>query len=89
MPYPNEHAARQRDPNEFEKDSFRRSTLNFPKGISAIIGRLKGETTTTIQSLRFDRSLWTPERVRAWLKSHGFKTSIEVATNKSFWDGVI
>jgi len=89
MPFPNFHAARQKSPSLFEPSSFRTSTANFPKGITAIIGRLKGKSKTTIQSLRFDRKLWSPAEARKWLKDNGFNTSLEVATNKSFWAGVI
>lgn len=60
---------RQRDPGEFEDDSLRTITLNERDGIRAVIGKLKGETSTTVQSYLFDRSKgWTSERAKAWVK---------------------
>lgn len=87
MPYPNEHAARVRDPGDFEKGSFRSKTL--PKGedgkggVRMIIGRLKGETTTTAQSYRFPADLYTPEEAKAWLKENDVKyIAFEQATGE-------
>lgn len=80
MPFPNEHAARQVDPGQFT--SFRRGTpKGFPKGVSVIFGIKGGKSQ--IQSIRFKRQTWTPKRAKAWLKSHGFKTGLEVATTKA------
>jgi DNA-directed RNA polymerase subunit M/transcription elongation factor TFIIS len=39
-------------------------------GISAVMGRLKGETTMTVQSYVFDKSKWTVERARKWVADH-------------------
>jgi hypothetical protein len=87
VPFPNEHAARQLPPGNFIK--FRRSNLKFPKGISAIIG-IKSNGKTAIQSLRFDRKIWTVPKAREWLKSHNFKTTIEEATKKNIdWSNII
>ena len=81
MPFPNEHAARQSDPGKFQR--FRRGKpKGFPKGISAIFG-VNSAGKSEIQSLRFDRKLWTPKRAREWLKSHDFKAAgFESATKK-------
>jgi len=65
---------RVRNPSSFQEGSFR--TINIGdkgNGIQAVIGRLKGETTTTIQSYIFDKSKWTVERAREWVKEHGKK----------------
>lgn len=92
MPFPNEHAARQVDPGEFSE--FRRTHLSgFPKGIDAIIG-IKASGKTAIQSLRFDRKLWTPNQSKKWLKDHGFKTTLEEATpvqkdTHNMWSGIL
>jgi len=93
MPFPNEHAARQKDPGRYK--SFRRMRpKGFPAGIDAIIGIL-GRGLSEIQSLRFDKEKWSPEAARKWLKEHGFKTELEPAgkpkekVEKTFWDGVI
>jgi len=80
-PYPNEHSARIRDPGDFQKGSFRRKTIK--KGISIIIGRLKGETTTTTQAYRFDAKVFTATQAKAWLKKNKIKyISFEKATGK-------
>ena len=71
MPFPNEHAARVVNPSKFQKDSFRRKKISG--GVSAIIGRLKGETTTSVQSYRFDKTKFTAKEARAWLKKKGIK----------------
>jgi hypothetical protein len=68
MPYPNEHAARIIDPNDFEKDSFRRE--NPTDGISIIIGKLKGQDTMTAQAYRFDKKEYTTSEAKNWLKEH-------------------
>lgn len=62
---------RVRDPGAFQEGSFR--TVNIGdkgNGISAVMGRLKGETTMTIQSYVFDKSKWTVERARKWVADH-------------------
>ena len=77
MPYPNEHAARQRNPDDFER--LRRSRPEgFPEGISAIIG-FRSDGSSDIQSIRADRSAFAPAEFRRWLKSSGYKTEIEEA----------
>ena len=93
MPFPNEHAARQKDPGQYK--SFRRTRPpSFPSGISVIWG-IKGEGAnrkSEIQSFRFDKNKWTPERARKWLKDNKFKTNLEVAAKpvkKGFWEGVL
>lgn len=47
---------RVKDPALFQQDSFRTIDISKEKGIKATIGRLKGETTTTVQRYLFDRS---------------------------------
>lgn len=83
-PYPNEHAARVRDPGDFEPNSFR--SMELPKskggkgGVRTILGRLKGETTTTTQAYRFPADLYTAEEARQWLKDNDIKgASFEAA----------
>lgn len=68
---PNESSARVIDPSKFEQDSFRRKELT--KGVSAIMGHLKGESTMTIQTYRFAKSDFTPEEAKAWLKKNNIK----------------
>jgi hypothetical protein len=68
----NEISHRIREPGGFEKDSFRRITLKKDKPrIFAIIGRLKGKTTTTIQALRFPKADgWTVASAKKWVADH-------------------
>lgn len=62
---------RVKDPSGFQKDSFRTITIGKKgKGIQAVIGRLKGETSTTIQSYIFSKPKWTMKTARAWIKEH-------------------
>ncbi len=67
-PFANEHSARIIEPSEFQQDSFR--TINITIGIDALTGRLKGETTTTIQSYRFDKDKFTVVQSKKWLRDH-------------------
>jgi hypothetical protein len=81
MPYPSEHAARQRAPGGFA--SFRRThPKGWPAGVDAIWG-VKRDGGAEIQSVRFDRSKWSEKDSKQWLKDHGFTVSgFEVATGK-------
>ena len=47
--------------------------------IKAIVGRIKGEKNTTIQSYLFDKSRWTDKTAKEWLTehSHAFIATIE------------
>jgi len=79
---------RVRDPKDFEDWSFR--TIDFSKKdkIKAVIWKLKGETTTTLQSLIFDKEKWkTLDEVKKWVEDHKeeLKTkSFEAVEEKSF-----
>lgn len=82
-PYPNEHAARIRDPEEFEENSFRRKALEGEKGIDIIIGKLKGEKNMTTQAYRFKVENWTADEAKKWLKDHNIKYKVfEPASGK-------
>lgn len=61
MPYPNEHSCRLKSPDLFENDSFRR--INQGK-LSIIIGKLKGQSTTTTQAYRYSTSKWDKDDAR-------------------------
>jgi len=71
MPYPTQHAARIRDPKDFEEDSFKRK--NIAEGIDIIIGHLKGETTMTTQAYRFEKDKFTVSEAKKWLKDHNIE----------------
>lgn len=61
MPYPNEFSCRLKNPDNFEKNSFRRLTQGK---LSIIIGRLKGKKTTTTQAFRYPKSKWSKEQAK-------------------------
>lgn len=90
MPFPNEHAARQADPKDFER--FIRISTGFPDGISAIIG-YTADGKSKVQSFRFDKKKWTPAQAKKWLKDHGMKVDLEPAVvepvKKGLWSGVL
>lgn len=67
-----EFRVRLRDPNDFQPESFRRIVLQSEKPrVFGIVGRLKDETTTTLQALRFPKEDdWTRDSVRRWLDDH-------------------
>jgi len=76
-PYPNEHSARLKDPNKFDK--FRRKKdgklfqkTKVPETISVIWGHLKdGEDDDWAeQSLRFPTKNWTVTEAKKWLKEN-------------------
>lgn len=66
-PYPNEHAARLMDPDQFE--SFARETDAGGPGIDFIFGINAGEPVE-IQAVRFDAARYTAAEARQWLKEH-------------------
>jgi HK97 family phage prohead protease len=94
MPYKNEHAARLRDPDDFDPDSFRRTkggklynSIDVPKTIGIIWGKLKGkaepEDPPLPQALRFPTKDWTAGEARKWLKDNKIKyISFEPAEEK-------
>jgi len=90
MPYPNEHAARQRDPGLFERivqiwpDE---KEPNYPynsQWIRALGGPLKTNPGggTVVQAIRFEADKWTPDRAKSWLKEHDYKTTLEAASGQ-------
>lgn len=71
MPYPKHHACRLVDPEEFEQDSFRTITREHEgKEYLVIIGRKKGEDSTSEQSYRYSKDVWSEEEARAHCKDH-------------------
>lgn len=66
-PYPNEHAARLLDPDQF--DRFRRENDAGGPGIDFIYGIATGEPVK-LQAIRFDASRYTVAEARKWLADH-------------------
>jgi HK97 family phage major capsid protein len=78
-PYPNEHAARLKDPDQY--DSFRRENDAGGPGIDFIYGIKDG--TTEIQAIRFDKNRYSVAEAKKWLESHDFKPFLfEEATER-------
>lgn len=75
MPYPNFHAARVRDPDDFIEGTFR--TIQLRPGVSLILGKLKSDGKNgpmTAQAYRFDKRKFTVDQAKDWLKKHKVKT---------------
>jgi len=70
MPYPNEHSARIREPEQYG-DQIRRKNDEFAKGIDVIYGIKNGKTE--IQAIRFAKEKWTVPAAKKWLNDHDFK----------------
>lgn len=64
---------RMRDPDDFQEGSIRTIDIDKDRGITARIGRLEGETVTTIQAYLFDKEKgnWTIASALAWVEEHG------------------
>jgi hypothetical protein len=75
----NEIRHRVKDPSEFQSNSFRRITIKRDRPqVFAIIGRLKGQTTTTVQAFRFPKDQgWTIDKAKSWVKEHA-KTEAQI-----------
>ncbi len=68
MPYRGEHACRVRQPGEFQPDSFRR--IKNGK-LVILIGKLKGESSTTTQAFRYPTDDWTEAEARTHCEKQG------------------
>ena len=68
MPYPNEHAARLKEPDQYE--DWARQNDRFGKGVDAIWGIKRGKPQ--LQALRFDKETFTAAEAKKWLKSHNY-----------------
>jgi HK97 family phage major capsid protein/HK97 family phage prohead protease len=68
-PYPNEHAARINEPDQY--DDFRREADAGGSGIDFIYGIV--DNTSEIQSIRFDADRYTEAEAREWLDDHDYE----------------
>jgi hypothetical protein len=67
-----------RDPDEFDKDSFRTIDIDKEKGIKAVVGCPKGQyeggkckVGMEVQSFLFDKSKgWTMDKAKDWFEKH-------------------
>lgn len=70
-PYPNEHACRLRNPDDFEDGSFKRTKRRHEeKEYSVIMGKLKGEDAMTEQAYRYGKEVWTEAEAGNHCKEH-------------------
>ncbi len=67
-PYPNEHAARLTDPEQY--DSFRRENDAGGAGIDFIFGIKAGESE--LQAVRFDKEQYSVAQAQEWLAENDF-----------------
>lgn len=61
---------RVRDPGDFQEDSFRTINISEDQGIQAVVGRLEGETSMTVQAYVFAKDKWTVAKAQAWVQEH-------------------
>ena len=62
---------RVRNPAGFQDGTLRTIWLSQDEGIRAVVGRLKGEDKTSIQSILFSKEKdWTLDKAQAWIKDH-------------------
>lgn len=82
-PYPNEHACRLRDPDDFQSDSFARQSRDHEgKEYHVIMGRLKGEDSLTEQAYRYNKEIWTEGEAQKHCDDHD-GISFEAASDKA------
>ena len=69
MPYPNEHAARIVNPDEFIDGSFRRKVIS--QGITIIVGKKKEDSGSMVtQAYRFNIRYFSAAEAKQWLSDH-------------------
>jgi len=70
-PYPNEHACRLKDPDDFQEGTFKRTEREHEgKKYSIIMGKLKDETAMTEQAYRYDKEAWTAAEAKSHCTEH-------------------
>ncbi len=70
MPFPNEHAARLKDPGQYMR--VRRENDKFGSGIDAMWG-IRRDGTVELQAIRFDSDKFTVAEARKWLRDNNQK----------------
>lgn len=74
IPLSSFHAARQRDPDQYARIRVKKNKGG--RGVDFLFGFKKGGGSE-IQSIHFDKKLFTPAQAKKWLKAHGFSTNLE------------
>jgi hypothetical protein len=74
MPYPNEHSCRLREPDEFQKESFRtvtrKSASHNDKEYDVIRGQLKNSDEWDDQAFRYPKDTWNEGEAHTHCKEH-------------------
>lgn len=85
-PYPNFHACQLKPPGSFKDKSFRTVYRKHDgKKYAVIMGKLKGESSMTEQTYRYDKEIWDTDDARAHCKDHDGKfeaAKVEKAEDK-------
>jgi ATP-dependent Clp protease protease subunit len=68
MPYPNEHAARIKDPGDFIQDTIRRK--NIADGVDIINGKTSKDGSMETQAYRLSSEKFTEKEAKKWLKDN-------------------
>ena len=74
MPFPNYRSARQTDPDQYVRKRYAKNKGG--RGVDFIYGFKKGGGSE-VQSVRFNKEIFTSAQAKKWLKDHDFKTSLE------------
>lgn len=91
-PYPNEHACRLQNPDDFQDDSFRRTQREHDgKEYSVIMGKLEGEDTMTEQAYRYSKDVWSESSAQTHCNDHdgSFEAAIEEGVSDLIDRGVV
>lgn len=79
-PFPGEHAARVNNPDKYKK--IRRQNNKFGKSIHVIWG-IRPDSSAEVQSIRFDKTLFTIAQAKTWLKENEYtEYKFEAAIDK-------
>lgn len=68
---------------DFIKTKDYRAKEYQTKGIKFVIGRLKDKTTTTVQTVIFDKTIWSTESAKKWLSDHDMRSDKTDITENS------
>ena len=95
MPFPNEHALRLRNPDDFADGSFRRTKgsgegrvqgVKIPSSMSVIWGKIKGKDKSSdppiAQALRFPKGSYSAAEAKSFISKNKIKGTFEAASDK-------
>jgi len=81
---------RQREPEEFNRDTFVIVWLSESKGIKAVMGKLKGKESgpLVIQSYLFVKEKWTVEEAKKWVEEHKKSVKNSDMSYSQIWEEI-